>query len=254
MPTVMVGILTPLGMTQTAHDSREIAVKKRVPGYDPIDFRGLSPVQTVHPAFTLGNGSLWSSASDLLKWNRALHNGSVLSEASYRKLISDYGRGYGYGLSSFRRFDTPVLAHDGRIAGYAADLAYYSEKKVSVVILSNVQSVAKDEIRNLVAAAALGERYKLPLPRTFAAESARDQEPLTGAYSFGPNFTVYITSREKRLWAQANEGGLAELLPLENGRWFSRMLYTTVQFGMDRLIWGDGSNAPVGRKLISRNE
>jgi len=253
-------IFKPLEMNQTAHDARGEAVKKRVPGYDPIGFTELAPVQTIHPDFTLGNGSLWSSASNLLKWNKALHNGRVLSKASYRKLITDYGRGYGYGVSVFRRFDTSVIGHDGRVAGYASDLAYYPDKKVSVVILSNVQSVARDDIRRLVAAAALGERYERPTPKVFAADTDRDQELLTGAYSFGPNFTVYITSRDGRLWAQANEGGLSEIVPLENGRWFSRMLYATVQFGedgsgaVDRLIWGEGSNAPVGRKLISQTD
>lgn len=253
-------IFKPLEMNKTAHDTRGNAVKKRAPGYDPIGFSELAPVQTIHPDFPLGNGSLWSSAADLLKWNSALHNGNMLSDASYRKLINDYGHGYGYGLSVFKRFETSVIGHDGRVAGYASDLAFYTDMKVSVVILSNVQSVARDEIRRLVAAAALGEAYEIPSPRSFATESERNLDLLNGAYSFGPNFTVYITTRDGRLWAQVNEGGLSELVPLENGQWFSRMLYATVRFGkdasgaVDRLIWGDGANAPVGRKLISQTE
>ena len=45
---------------------------------------------------------------------------------------------------------------------------------------------------------------------------------------------------------------VAELMPVGEDRWFSRMLYATVRIGrdeegrVDRLIWGEGEGAPAG--------
>ncbi|MGH1361904.1 MAG: serine hydrolase domain-containing protein [Calditrichia bacterium] len=244
-----------VGMRQTTHDFPGEAVRQRVPGYDPIGASGLMPVKRVAPAYTLGNGSLWSSAEDLLKWSAALHTGKLISKDSYKKLTQDYGQSYGFGVSLFKRFNTPVIGHDGRVAGYASDLARYIDKKLSVVVLSNVQSVSRDEIRSMVAAAALGEAYEIPELQEFAELDVAKLEPFLGSYSFGPFFIVRIVERNGRLLAQANEGGFSELTPTASGAWFSRMLYTTVRFGtddsntVDRLIWGLGENAPVGKRV-----
>lgn len=245
----------PLGMSQTAHDEASAAVEGRVPGYDPWGSDGLSPTIPVSAAFTTGSGSLWSSAGDLFKWNEALHGGKLLSRPSYEKLTRDYGKGYGCGVSVFQRFGRDVIGHDGRIAGYASDLAWYVDEKTTIVILSNVQSVARDEIRRLAAAAVFGEDYIVPGARGSLEQPPAPVEDLLGLYSFGPGFDVSITESDGRLLARANEGGYSELLPVDAEGWFSRVLYVTVRFGrnrdgsVDRLIWGEGEGAPVGRKV-----
>ena len=206
-------------------------------------------------AFTTGSGSLWSSAGDLLKWSAALHGGKVLSSASYERVTRDYGNGYGYGVSVFQRFGRDVIGHDGRVAGYASDLARYVDEKTTIVVLSNVQSVARDEIRRLVAAETFGEEYSIPASRAYAERAFSPPKNLVGVYSFGPGFEVSITESGGRLLARANQGGYSELVPVDAETWFSRMLYATVRFGrsgegtVDRLIWGVGEAAPVGRKV-----
>ncbi len=245
----------PLAMGQTAHDGSSAAVDGRVPGYDPWGSDGLSPAIPVSAAFTTGSGSLWSSAGDLLRWSAALHGGEVLSRASYAKLTRDYGNAYGYGVSLFQRFGRDVIGHDGRVAGYSSDLAWYVDERTTIVTLSNVQSVARDEIRRLVAAAVFGEEYIVPTVREYREQSPATVEALVGVYSFGPGFEVSITESDGRLLARANQGGYSELVPRDAETWFSRMLYATVRFGrddegsVDRLIWGAQDGAPVGRKV-----
>ncbi len=248
-------IFEPLSMSSSRHDSPEPAVANRVPGYDPWGADELAPVLPVSAAYTTGSGSIWSSAADLLVWSSALHGGRLLSDSAYAKLTRDYGHRYGYGVSVFQRFGRNVIGHDGRVAGYASDLARYLEDRVTVVILSNVQSVARDEIRQRVAAAVFGEPYKVSPPRVFLDRGAASLAELVGVYSFGPGFDVSITVSDGRLLARANQGGYSELIPMSETEWFSRMLYTTVRFGRDeagrieRLIWGPGDRAPVGNRI-----
>ncbi len=248
-------IFEPLGMTSTAQSNPAPVVAHRVPGYDPWGNDALTPVTPVSSAYTTGSGSLWSSAADLLIWASALHNGRILTKASYEKFTEDYGNGYGYGVSVFKRFGRDVVGHDGRVAGYSSDLARYVEDRATIVILSNVQSVARDEIRRLVAAAVFGEPYSVPARRAFLARPPVPLDKLVGVYSFGPGFKVSISAPAGRLLARANEGGYSELIPVSETEWFSRMLYATVRFGRDdaglinQLIWGRGDQAPIGRRI-----
>ena len=248
-------LFAPLGMTDTAHDRPGSASTNRVPGYDPWGAYGLTPTKPISEAYLIGSGSLWSSASDLLRWAEALHTGRILGDAAYDKLTHDYGYSYGYGVSVFRRFGRAVVGHDGRVAGYASDLARYLDDRVTVVILSNVQSVARDEIRRLVAGAVFGESYTIPPPRILAGESVSALSEFVGTYAFGPGFEVSVTAPDGRLLARANEGGYSELVPMGDAVWFSRMLYTAVRFGqdeegtVDRLIWGLEAEAPVGHRI-----
>ncbi len=247
-------LFEPLGMDDTGHDSPREAIRYRVSGYDPWGPESLAPAPRWSEAFTTGSGSLWSSARDLLSWSSALHQGRVLATASYSKLTRDYGYGYGLGLSVFQRFGRDVFGHDGRVAGFSSDLAFYVQDSLSVVILSNVQSVARDEVRRAVGAAVLDEVVPEVAGRALAPSSPALQE-LTGTYSFGPGFQVAIFEADGRLMARANQGGASELVPLEGGDWFSRMLYTTVRFEVassgraGRLIWGAGDQAPVGSRI-----
>ncbi|MBT8479006.1 MAG: serine hydrolase [Gemmatimonadetes bacterium] len=248
-------IFTPLGMLSTADTGPEAAVQGRVPGYDPWRTVAVTPVKTISWAYMAGSGSLWSSAADLLTWTSALHGGRVLNERSYEKFTRDYGYGYGYGVSVFTRFGRDVVGHDGRVAGYSSDLARYVDDGVTIAILSNVQSVVRDEIRRLVAAALFGEPYEIPEQRVFLEVSPVPLEELVGVYSFGPGFLVSISESDGRLLARANEGGYSELIPVNETEWFSRMLYATVRFArddagsIDRLIWGLGEQAPVGQRV-----
>lgn len=179
----------------------------------------------------------------------------MLTKASHKKLTRDYGHGYGYGVSVFRRFGRDVIGHDGRVAGFASDLARYVDERTTIVILSNVQSVARDEIRRLVAAAVFGEEHSIPTPRVYLEEAVSALDELIGVYSFGPGFEVSISRSGGRLLARANQGGHSELIPAGAEAWFSRMLYATVRLGrdgegkVDRVIWGAGEGAPVGRKI-----
>lgn len=248
-------IFKRLGMRSTSHGNPPPAVENRVSGYDPWGKHALTPAAPISAAYTTGAGSLWSSAADLLIWTSALHNGRLLNEASYRKLTRDYGYGYGYGVSVFRRLDRNVVGHDGRVAGYAIDLARYLEDRVTIVFLSNVQSVIPDEIRGRVAAAVFGDSFPVHEQLVFLERPTVPLDKLAGVYSFGTGLKISISTSAGRLLARTNEEGYSELIPISDSEWFSRMLYTTVRFGsdedssVDKLTLGRGKQAPVGRRI-----
>ncbi len=250
-------VFAPLQLESTSHSLRRIEPARRVTGLVPQGTDRLTSAPALAEAYLTGSGSLWSTADDLLRWAEALHNGDLLAEASYRQMIRDHGAGYGYGMSVFRRLGRDVIGHDGRVSGYASDLATYVNDGLHVVVLSNVESVARDEIRVRLAAAALGMAMPEASAREFVDGIAAPVDA-TGSYSFGPSLTVQVFIDRGRLLARANSGAASELVPLTTERWFSRMLYTEVCFGrgddgaVDTLLWGCSESGPVGQRIDGR--
>lgn len=249
-------ILEPLGLGDTGHGRPVTPEYQRVIGHEPMGLRGLTIAPSLAIGYSTGSGSMYSTAQDLLRWSLALHGGDVLSAPSYAKLSQASEAGYGLGISVFKRFGRSTLGHDGRVPGFASDLAHYVEDDTSVVVLSNVQSVARDEVRRATAATLFGEPVTGPSRPELVREASTEPRQLTGSYGFGPSLTVTVALHEGRLTAQANNGQRTELIPVAGGGWFSRMLYTVVRFGRDengrfnRLTWGAAENAPSGARQV----
>jgi D-alanyl-D-alanine carboxypeptidase len=100
------------------------------------------PVASYHPSQMLGNGGICTTARDLAEWNRALHGGRVLSDASYRAMTTPRGAAVtaNYGLGLYVRPESwgkMVMLHEGTTAGYAAANRWYPADSISVIVLYN---------------------------------------------------------------------------------------------------------------------
>lgn len=116
------------------------------------------------------SGNLYSTVGDLHRFNRGLHEGELLTPASYQRLITPALEGYGLGVGVE---DHPTAGHwiwhNGSLTpmGWSAYLAYLPASHTSVVGLANRghrTSRVLDASRALVAAA-LGDEPPEPLLR-----------------------------------------------------------------------------------------
>ena len=135
-------ILKPLGMDHTVFEPK--------PGG-----KGLA---AGHTAFALGEpevsrpegdgwlyaaGALYSTASDLARWNLALMEGKILEPESFqrmtapRKLASGKVENYGCGIGVSQRGGETVLAHTGAVSGFLAYSAMIPRTRSASVLLSN---------------------------------------------------------------------------------------------------------------------
>ncbi|MCW5909886.1 MAG: beta-lactamase family protein [Cyclobacteriaceae bacterium] len=139
-------LFKPLGMTHTQWrdnfreivPNRAIAYRKNKDAYEQ-----LMPFEDIH-----GHGGLLTTTGDLLKWNTLLETQAIGGDQVYNwrvqkgKLTNRKEIEYAAGLfvsnfytATFDKFNE--ISHSGSTAGYKAWLAYYPEKKVSIVALSN---------------------------------------------------------------------------------------------------------------------
>jgi D-alanyl-D-alanine carboxypeptidase len=158
----------PLGMTQTGPCDPAAVTKHRATGYVVSGGAeaGIAVAPLVNPDEGVGATGLCSTAPDLLRWQRGLVEGRVISAESFARMTTpeqlDTGvrLDYGYGVVPVEIEGEPLVFHTGGITGYTAYLAYLPARDVTVVVLAN----SNTDIFTLgpaVVRAALG----LPQPR-----------------------------------------------------------------------------------------
>ena len=132
------------------------------------------PVSSYHPSQILGNGGICTTASDLAKWNRALHGGRVLSDSSYRAMTTPRGTAAtaaNYGLGLYVRstsWGARMMLHEGTTAGYAAANLWFPADSISVIVLYNGVPRVPVDVDGVIAQLVHG---LTPAPRRVMAQS-----------------------------------------------------------------------------------
>ncbi len=138
-------ILKPLGMGHTVFEPRRTS-PGLAQGY--VTF-ALSPPEEAVPegqGWIGAAGALYSTPSDLAKWDLALIEGRVLKPESLalmtapRTLKDGRISNYGCGLSIGRRGGHAILSHNGAVAGFYALNTIVPSTRSAVILLSNLDS------------------------------------------------------------------------------------------------------------------
>jgi CubicO group peptidase (beta-lactamase class C family) len=162
-------IFQPLGMT-VSHFHTDMArlVKQRAYAYD----------RRADGAFALnspqneraGAGGLFTTVRELARWDENFYDGKV-GGADLIRMLETPGRlnsgtelSYAWGLTVGSYRGLPVVEHSGSLGGYRAHILRFRGEHSSAVLLCNVSNVSTGSIVRRVADAAMGDRFKEPVP------------------------------------------------------------------------------------------
>ena len=243
-------IARPLGLT-TLRSCADVEAGARATGYNRAFDGTLSSPAALHPSQQLGAGGICSTAADLAKWNRALHGGRVLSEASYRAMTTPRGAAvpasYGFGLSvDPAPWGGPAITHGGQdVGGFVSEHGWYPADSLSVTILYNVYPRVASGGTHIIAALALGRTppatgTPAPVAAVAAApatgivgEEARRQ--FVGEYALGSGPSRFKVDFEEGAFVLTTPGGEKSPLVHQSGATYavSARPGTTVTFLAD---------------------
>ena len=170
----------PMGMSQTSwRDNHRAIVAGRATAYDKRDGKFLlnMPFEDLH-----GPGGLLTTTHDLLIWNRLLEGEEMfgseyaIDRVAERKLNDGKGCGYAAGLTIGKYNGYDEIAHSGSTAGYRAWLAWYPQKRLSVVLLSNYAQFQPIQIGRAIAAIFVGEEPVEPAQPVTKADEKADEK------------------------------------------------------------------------------
>lgn len=164
----------PLGMKNTRWRSnfRQI-IPARAVAYVAIKggYEQQMPFEHIY-----GHGGLLTTTSDLLKWNTLLENPAIggvdVLRERIQKGVLNNGKeiGYAAGLFVSKLNDFDEIQHSGATAAYRGWLAYYPQKKLSVVLLSNDGSFSPAAVGNQIASCYLGKSKPVLEPKAAVVE------------------------------------------------------------------------------------
>jgi len=145
-------IFQPLGMINTvAYEQGLAIVPNRAFGYSAEGDHFKRTDQSLTSS-VLGDGGIYSSITDLYKWDQALYTGKLINRRWLKQAftagpVTDHpGTGYGFGwyVGSYRGLKE--IWHSGNTVGFTTRIARYPEQTFTVIILSNRQAADLAEI------------------------------------------------------------------------------------------------------------
>ncbi len=212
-------LFAPLGMSHTRFGDDHAIIPGMVHGYS-MDADKVVPSLYISMTQPHAAGSLVSTVDDLLRWNRALHGGKVLSDAMYRQMITPTGKAqaghYGFGLERQTLRGHPTIQHDGGIFGFTAELTWVPDTALSVIVLHNSDSdptgtSAPDRIAASIGAVALGDPYPEVKPIAMSAATLKTYE---GVYRIDDKATRVLRMHDGALTSQRTGGTRTPLVPI----------------------------------------
>lgn len=136
-------LFEPAGMERSYYCDEEAVVEGKARGSAWSAEKGLRHPEYWNHSWPYAAGSLCSTTSDMIAWNRALHGGVVLSDRMYELMTSpgqlaDGTRlRYGMGLGLNQRSGRSIIGHGGGTSGFTSNSRYYPESEFIVVVLQN---------------------------------------------------------------------------------------------------------------------
>lgn len=136
-------IFAPLKMTNTlAYEPGLSVVPSRAFGHTQKSNVWQRTDQSLTSS-VLGDGGIYSSLTDLFKWDQSLYKSKLVSERTLRAAFTPHsptdkpGRSYGYGWYLTEYHGLKVIYHGGESIGFRTRLVRIPEKHFAVIILAN---------------------------------------------------------------------------------------------------------------------
>lgn len=239
-------IFTPLKMTNTFVYTRRFAPKK-VTNYAygyvyseelkkhilPDDLPETKMV--VWMDGIVGDGTVNSTANDLLLWDRALYTNKLLSKSGMEQvftagtLANGTATKYGFGWMLDNHADYGKMAsHSGGWPGYKTYIDRHLDNDKTIIILSNHEKVAIpiNSLRSIL--------YNKPLPvkkeRKEIALTNEQLQKFIGTYELQPGFEMKISTDKDQLFAQLTGQNAFPIFAENETQFFLKVVDAQIHF------------------------
>lgn len=200
-----------------------------------------------------GAGALYSTTSDLQRWNKAIFSGKVLKKESLRaaftpvKLADGSTKNYGYGWVIGEKQGLRVIRHGGGLQGFQSSLAYFPDQKVTVVVLCNAGPGYNPGGMTGSLADIFLEREMTPKTVRVVNKKliGKNYDDYVGSYDFG-KAKLIVTREDDQLFAKLGPQPRFEIFPLVLDKFFWTVVEATAKFERDN----DGN---ISRLVLHQN-
>ncbi len=237
----------PLGMNDTRVRQAYAQLSNEALGYKYDGDGKFSRAVDWNLSRVSGAGDIDSTVGDLFRWNEAVFNGKVLSEASLKAAFTPVsmtnpeekdptgGYGFGWGIVTLR--GAQEITHTGGLPGYSSFLTRLPREKFTVAVLANALPVGPGaEPASLGQEAVefyLGEQLA-PRSSTVVTTSISSKalDAIAGRYDYG-QAVMRVTIGDGRAYAQLSGQPRYEIFPKSETEFFWKIVDAQVTFVKD---------------------
>ncbi len=185
-----------------------------------------------------GDGTVNTTARDLLIWDRALYTSRLLPQAKMDalfapgKLKDGSATNYAFGWMVEEHKDLGhIAAHSGGWGAYRTYVERHMDKDRTIILLQNTSqaSMPIKSLRLLM--------YGKPLPPVVKKEEVKLEdavlEQYTGVYELAPDFLLTVTRQGNQLYTQATGQGMLPIYPESETKFFLKVVDAQLEFVKD---------------------
>jgi CubicO group peptidase (beta-lactamase class C family) len=241
-------IFKPLGMNDSGLMSFVTIIPRRASGYWPGS-NGIDNADRPDARIGFSSGSLYSTTEDLFRWDEGLFGGKLLTPASLRKMTTPFKSDYACGVHVNRVNGHLMIEHDGNNIGYDADMAYYPEDRIAVIVLANLNGTVTGGMTKALAAVAHGETPPIPFVQREIPLSMEVLARYAGTYQF-PHYSLKMVPEGNHLLVEFDNGGTLPVFPESETKFFSKPWPIQFEFSKN----GNGEFTILKRHQGGRDE
>lgn len=235
-------IFKPLGMTHTGFDFKNLKSPNKATGYLKLTTKNIQAAPVVDSSVSYAAGSIYTTAGDLYKWDRALYTNKIIHDSSLQKAFTPYKNNYGYGWVIDSSYGKKVVMHEGGIFGFVSFIARIPADETCIILLENEQSSGLPKIAENINSILNQQPYDFPRTRNEIGVDTLILKEYIGQYQLAPNFILTVTIEDGQLMAQATGQNKNELFAEKENLFFLRFEDVRIEFikapdgKIDRLI------------------
>jgi CubicO group peptidase (beta-lactamase class C family) len=216
-------IFDPLGMKNSSYGNSRELVNNRVNGYEEGE-NGYVNANFISMTIPHAAGSLTSTIDDMLTWQNALKNNTLIKASTLEKGIrgSELNNGehitYGYGLGEMNLKGSRGYTHSGGIFGTSTNGIYLIDEDVYVIGLSNCSCNDIGAVTRNLAAAAIGKPF--PTMNDVIELPEDKMKQWIGAYKYEDGSIRHIFMKDGKLnsMRESETNTVFEIFPLSENR------------------------------------
>jgi CubicO group peptidase (beta-lactamase class C family) len=248
-------IFTPLHLDHSGFDFASLKSADKAIGYFALSQTANTPAGIVDSSASYAAGAIYTTASDLYKWDRALYTEKIISKMALQDAYTIRKSKYGLGWSIDSAYGKPVYQHGGGIFGFTSFLFRSPEENICILLLDNKGDGTLEKIAAGINAILHNKPYELPKERIAIAIDTAAVKQYAGEYELSPGFILAITLEDGRLMVQATGQGKAELYAEKQNFFFLKVADVQIEFikndnGVtDKLILHQGGRDMPAKKI-----
>jgi len=229
-------VLKKLQMNETGIVDDLKIIPKMASGYHLITDDSLVVAPYRNYSMLKGAGDMYSTATDLLKWNNSFFSNTLLSEKTKAAMFAQQNNSdpkseenYGYGW--YTHLEKPQKQyHGGGTWGFSTHNAFYPDEKLSIILLSNVSTLPISAIASDVEKIVFGQPFQMPSIEKETNKSV-NLEMYSGNFISETSEMLFVIKKvENSLYAQLGKNPPFEIYPKDNHQFFGKKIEIDLTF------------------------